>query len=56
MTYVRSERVRGFQPPYYTVHVYRCDSCRAEIRVRQNWSGPKPPGAIRCNCGATVAL
>lgn len=30
---VRSERVRGFQPPWYTVFVYRCDACGGETRV-----------------------
>lgn len=29
-----SKRVRGFQPPWYTVFVYRCPKCGAESRIR----------------------
>lgn len=31
---IRTERVRGFQPPWRTVYVYRCASCKGETRVR----------------------
>ena len=51
-TPVRSERVRGFQPPWRTVFIYRCPACKREIRVRANGSnGGRPsigPGAILC--------
>ena len=33
-TPVRRERRRGFQPPWYTVFVYRCSACTAEHHVR----------------------
>jgi len=45
---VRSERVRGFQPPWYTVWVYECPTCKQEVRIKENWRGPAPPGAITC--------
>ena len=56
-TPIRSERVRGFQPPWRTVYVYRCASCGAERRVRaRSFRGTNPEpsvGAIRC--GALLA-
>ena len=33
---IRSDRVRGFQPPWRTVFVYRCAACGGEVRVRAN--------------------
>lgn len=49
---IRSEKRRGFQPPYYTVWVYRCPDCRREIFVRANsFLGKRPVparGAIVC--------
>lgn len=49
---IRSERHRGFQPPYYTVYVYRCPTCGAERHVRAgSFRGRRPEpgvGAIRC--------
>jgi hypothetical protein len=57
MSYVRTERVRGFQPPWRTILVYRCDSCLFEARLLKNWSGPAPRGAITCaHCGAAIAF
>jgi hypothetical protein len=48
---VASERVRGFQPPWYTVYVYRCPVGH-EIRVRASafrGSRSEPAvGAILC--------
>lgn len=41
----RRERVRGFQPPWYTVLIYRCANGH-ETRVRANGG---VPGAIRCS-------
>lgn len=52
---IRNERVRGFQPPWYTVRVYRCED-GTETRVRVNWRGPAPRGAIVVNCGHQVTL
>lgn len=50
------ERVRGFQPPWYTVFVYRCAACGEKRRVRAvAFRGTTPVaslGAIRC--GAIV--
>lgn len=50
-TPTHSERVRGFQPPWRTVYVYRC-ACGAEHRMRANsyrGSRPEPSvGGIRC--------
>jgi len=51
--YVRSERVRGFQPPWYTVDVLQCRSCAREYRLRVRGSG-LGPGGIRCDCGGVV--
>jgi hypothetical protein len=47
---IGSERVRGFQPPWYTVWIYKCGHCEQEVRIKQNWSGPAPLGAIACHC------
>jgi hypothetical protein len=48
----RSERVRGFQPPWRTVFVYTCRTCKAEHKVRANSFRGKTPvpgvGAIIC--------
>jgi hypothetical protein len=33
---IKSERVRSFQPPWRTVHVYKCDGCKNEVRVNAN--------------------
>ena len=47
----RSERVRGFQPPWRTVFVYRCQQGH-EVRVRaSNFRGNRAEpsvGAIYC--------
>jgi len=43
---IRSERVRGFQPPWYTIYVYKCELCGREIRIK--WQGG--PGGVRCTC------
>jgi hypothetical protein len=44
---VRSERVRGFQPPWRTVYVYRCQSCGSEHRLRASaFSGPNPTPSV----------
>ena len=49
---IRSEKRRSFQPPWYTVYVYRCKGCGKETTVRANsFRGPNPVpsvGAIRC--------
>ena len=29
----RSERVRGFQPPWRTVNIYECSECHKETRI-----------------------
>jgi hypothetical protein len=51
---VRSERVRGFQPPWRTVYVYACPSCKAERRVRAcsfRGSRAEPSvGGMVCGC------
>ena len=46
--YHHSERVRGFQPPWYTVDILKCPECGRLIRMRRNWTGNPPFGAIRC--------
>ena len=55
-TPTRSERVRGFQPPWRTVYVYRCPKCGTETRVRANSFRGRTPvpgiGAIRCGAVA----
>lgn len=52
----RQERVRGFQPPWYTVNVYGCGNCGRETRIRVNWRGPQPRGAFGCECGEIIAI
>jgi hypothetical protein len=51
-TPIRSERRRGFQPPYYTVYVYRCPACQREIIVRAGSFRGRTPvpsiGAVIC--------
>ena len=47
---VTLERVRGFQPPWHSVLVYRCAD-GTETRLRVSWHGPAPRGAIVGNCG-----
>ena len=44
------ERVRGFQPPWYRVLVYRCAETGQETRLRIPRGG-LGPGAIIGNCG-----
>lgn len=50
---IRSERRRGFQPPYYTVYVYRCPDCQRERFIRANSFHGRISvpaiGAILCN-------
>ena len=52
-TPIGSERRRGFQPPYYTVYVYRCPACHAMRYIRANSFRGKTSvpgrGAIRCD-------
>lgn len=49
---IRSERRRGFQPPWYTVYIYKCESCGHETTVRANSYRGRTPvpgvGAIVC--------
>lgn len=45
---VRSEKRRGFQPPWYTVFVLRCPTCGTERHIRQNWQGGVPSFGIKC--------
>lgn len=52
----KSERVRGFQPPWRTVYLYRCGYCGAVHRVRANYRGKTPvPGIGGIICGRTLA-
>lgn len=44
---IRTERVRGFQPPWRTVYVLRCPQCGSEMRLHKSGSS-MPPGAVRC--------
>ena len=50
---VRSEKRRGFQPPWYTVYVYKCPTCGHEHHVRAgSFRGKRPEpgiGGIYCN-------
>ena len=50
---IGAERRRGFQPPYYTVYVYRCPDCGATKYVRaRSFRGRTPTtsiGAIHCD-------
>jgi hypothetical protein len=53
---VGAERVRGFQPPWRTVYVYRCAACGAEHRVRaSSFRGATPEPLVGgMYCGATL--
>lgn len=44
----KTERVRGFQPPWRTVEIHECPSCGANARIYQNWRGSRPPFAVAC--------
>lgn len=46
---IRHERVRGFQPPWRHVFVYKCKDCGKETRLFCPRSG-MPPGAVLCAC------
>jgi hypothetical protein len=52
----RSERRRGFQPPYYTVWVYQCPACGKETYVRANsFLGKRPvPSRGGFVCGGSI--
>lgn len=52
---VKIEKRRGFQPPWYTVAVYRCE-CGRTTTIRRSWRGPTPRGATLCGCGAQLAI
>jgi len=54
---IRSERVRGFQPPWRTVFIYRCEKCGNETRVRANsFLGKRPvPGVGAITCCHVIA-
>ena len=49
------ERRRGFQPPWYTVFIYKCEHTGKDIRVRANafrgkWPVPSVGGIICPHC------
>ena len=48
-SWTTTERRRGFQPPWYTVYVYRCPDCNTPHYIHQNWHGGMPLGAFVCN-------
>jgi hypothetical protein len=53
---VRYEKRRGFQPPWYTVKIYRCE-CGHESTSRVNWHGPTPRGGFYCpKCGTIITI
>ena len=54
-TPARSERVRGFQPPWRTIYVYQCP-CGAEHRIRASaFRGARPEPAVGAIvCGALL--
>jgi hypothetical protein len=54
-TRIRSEKRRGFQPPWYTVRIYTCGVCKNETTLRVPVRG-FGPGAVFCNCGALLKL
>lgn len=51
-----SERVRGFQPPWRTVYIYRCGTCGNVIRMRaSSFYGTRPTPSIGgIACGGTL--
>lgn len=48
-SYIGSERRRGFQPPWYTVLIYRCPACGQKHYLKVPRGG-MPPGAFGCGC------
>lgn len=56
---VRTERRRGFQPPWYSVIIWSCSQPirgPRETTVRQSWNGPAPRGAIYGQCGHMLTI
>ena len=53
-----SERVRGFQPPYRTVYIYRCPRCGSVRKVRAgSFRGTTPePDVGGIVCGYPLSL
>lgn len=53
---VRTDKVRGFQPPWRTVFVYRCPACGTERGVFASaFRGKTPvPGVGGFQCGAML--
>ncbi len=51
---LRSEKRKGFQPPWYTVWVYECPMCKRLTYIRAGAFRGKYPepglGAIQCEC------
>lgn len=46
--WIRTERVRGFQPPWRTVYILRCPACKEKSKLRRFWKGPAPSFGIYC--------
>lgn len=54
---IRNEKVRGFQPPYRTVYIYRCSHGHETRMFASSFIGKRPHptlGGIRCNHERTV--
>lgn len=52
--YLRTEKRRSFQPPWYRVAIYQCPACKREYACRISTHGPHPAGAVGCDCGAYI--
>lgn len=48
--FIGVERVRGFQPPWHLILIYKCKVCGQKYRIRKSWTGPIPRGALGCKC------
>lgn len=46
--YRHTERVRGFQPPWYTLRICVCPKCGAKHRLNAGPRNSMGPGAFVC--------
>jgi len=39
------------------IETHKCNKCNKEYRIKRNWTGPRPKGAILCpNCNEQQPL
>jgi hypothetical protein len=51
------KRYPVFGSVYRYLRLYRCEGCGQDVKMWENWNGPKPNGAIRCPfCEAQISI